>query len=85
MDEAKFKDLYLIKGKFYGNIKSCNKGTYYGNPILKITFEKGVTLNYNPSDVCLFPYTRTIEGNFRVKGNSDQYYISSKELSNVFE
>ena len=78
MDEAKFKDLYLIKGKFYGNIKSCNKGTYYGNPILKITFEKGATLNYNPSDVCFFPYTRTIEGDFRVKGSSDQYYISSR-------
>ena len=78
MDEAKSKDLYLIKGKFYGNIKSCNKGTYYGNPILKITFEKGATLNYNPSDVCFFPYTRTIEGDFRVKGSSDQYYISSR-------
>ena len=78
MDEAKSKNLYLIKGKFYGNIKSCNKGTYYGNPILKITFEKGATLNYNPSDVCFFPYTRTIEGDFRVKGSSDQYYISSR-------
>ena len=78
MDEAKSKGLYLIKGKFYGNIKSCHKGTYYGKPILKITFEKGVTLNYNPSDVCFFPYNRTIEGDFRVKGSSDQYYISSR-------
>ena len=49
--------LYLIKGKFYGN------------PILKITFAKGATLNYNPADVTYFPYTRTIEGDFRVKGN----------------
>ena len=35
--------LYLIKGKFYGN------------PILKITFAKGATLNYNPADVTYFP------------------------------
>lgn len=78
MEEVAPKGLYMIKGKFYGNIKSCHKGTYYGNPILKITFEKGATLNYNPSDVCFFPYTRTIEGDFRVKGSSDQYYISSR-------
>ena len=70
--------LYLIKGKFYGNIVKCQKGTYYGNPILKITFTKGATLNYNPADVTYFPYTRTIEGDFRVKGSSDQYYISSR-------
>ena len=70
--------LYLIKGKFYGNIVKCQKGTYYGNPILKITFAKGATLNYNPADVTYFPYTRTIEGDFRVKGSSDQYYISSR-------
>lgn len=64
--------LYLIKGKFYGNIVKCQKGTYYGNPILKITFAKGATLNYNPADVTYFPYTRTIEGDFRVKGSSEQ-------------
>ena len=78
MEEVAPKGLYMIKGKFYGNIKSCHKGTYYGNPILKITFEKGATLNYNPSDVCFFPYTRTIEGDFRVMGSSDHYYISSR-------
>ena len=70
--------LYLIKGKFYGNIVKCQKGTYYGNPILRITFAKGATLNYNPADVTYFPYTRTIDGDFRVKGSSDQYYISSR-------
>lgn len=32
--------LYLIKGKFYGNIVKCQKGTYYGNPILRITLQK---------------------------------------------
>ena len=70
--------LYLIKGKLYGNICKCQKGTYYGNPILKITFEKGATLNYNPYDVTFYPYTRTIEGDFRIKGSSDQYYLSSR-------
>ena len=70
--------LYLIKGKFYGNIVKCQKGSYYGNPILRITFTKGATLNYNPADVTYFPYTRTIDGDFRVKDNSDQYYISSR-------
>lgn len=47
--------LYLIKGKLYGNIANCQKGTYYGSPILKITFSKGITLNYNPMDVTFFP------------------------------
>lgn len=70
--------LYLIKGKFHGNIVKCQKGTYYGNPILKITFAKGAALNYNPADVTYFPYTCTIEGDFKVKGSSDQYYISSR-------
>ena len=76
--EATSNGLYLIKGKFYGNIVKCQKGTYYGNPILKITFAKGATLNYNPADVTCFPYTRTIDGDFRVKSSSDQYYISSR-------
>lgn len=77
-NETSPNGLYLIKGKFYGNIVKCQKGTYYGNPILRITFAKGATLNYNPADVTFFPYTRTLEGDFRVKGSSDQYYISSR-------
>ena len=78
MSEATSNGLYLIKGKFYGNIVKCQKGAYYGNPILRITFARGATLNYNPADVTYFPYTRTIDGDFRVKGNTDQYYISSR-------
>ena len=76
--EIQSNGLYLIKGKFYGNICKCQQSTYYGNPILKITFAKGATLNYNPSDVTFYPYTRTIEGDFRVKSSSGQYYLSSK-------
>lgn len=70
--------IYLIKGKLYGNITKCQKGTYYGSSILKVTFSKGGTLNYNPADVTFYQYNRTVEGDFRVKGSSDQYYLSSK-------
>ena len=76
--EGTSKGIYLIKGKFYDNISSCRKGTYYGNPILKITFAKGGTLNYNPCDVTFFPFTRTVEGDFRVRDNSGRYYLASK-------
>lgn len=71
------KGLYLIKGKFYGNITHCQKGTYYGNPIIRITFAQGTTLNYNPSDVVFFPFTRTVEGDFRVKDDSGRYFVAS--------
>lgn len=70
--------VYLIKGKFYSNVASCSKGTYYGNPIIKIRFAKGAVLNYNPSDVVCFPFTRTVEGDFRVKDESGRYYVAAK-------
>lgn len=72
------RGIYLIKGKLYGNISSCQKGTYYGNPILRITFAKGTTLNYNPLDVTFFPFARTVEGDFRVKDDSGRYYVAAK-------
>ena len=70
--------IYLIKGKLYGNISSCHNSTYYGNPIVKITFSKGTTLNYNPSDVSFIPFTRTVEGDFRVKDDSGCYHVATK-------
>ena len=72
------KGIYLIKGKLYGNVSNCQKGTYYGNPIVIITFAKGAILNYNPSDVSFFPFTRTVEGDFRVKDDSGRYYVAAK-------
>ena len=78
MGNISSKGLYLIKGKLYGNVSNCQKGTYYGNPIVRITFAKGATLNYNPSDVSFFPYTRTVEGDFRVKDDSGRYYVAVK-------
>ena len=78
MGNISSKGIYLIKGKLYGNVSNCQKGTYYGNPIVRITFAKGATLNYNPSDVSFFPYTRTVEGDFRVKDDSGRYYIAVK-------
>ena len=70
--------LYLIKGKFYRDIKSCRKGTYYVNPILKITFSSGGTYSYNPFDVTFFPFTRTVEGDFRVRDDNGRYYIAAR-------
>lgn len=70
--------VYLIKGKIYGNVVSCQKGTYYGNTILKVTFAKGATLNYNPADVSFFPFSRTVEGDFRVKSQDGRYYLAAK-------
>ena len=69
-------NVYLIKGKYYCNVASCTQGTYYGNPIIKVKFIKGATLNYNPSDVRCFPFTRTVEGDFRVKDESGRYYVA---------
>lgn len=71
-------NVYLIKGKYYSNVASCTQGTYYGNPIIKVKFIKGATLNYNPSDVRCFPFTRTVEGDFRVKDESGRYYVAAK-------
>lgn len=71
-------NVYLIKGKYYSNVASCTQGTYYGNPIIKVKFIKGATLNYNPSDVRCFPLTRSVEGDFRVKDESGRYYVAVK-------
>ena len=76
--QNKSNGVYFIKGKFYGNISNCQRGTYYGNPILKITFSQGTTLNYNPCDVAFFPFNRTVEGDFRIKDISGSYYIARK-------
>lgn len=71
-------NIYQIKGKFYSNVASCSEGTYYGNPIIKVKFIKGATLNYNHSDVMCFPFIRTVDGDFRVKDESGRYYVAAK-------
>lgn len=70
--------LYLIKGKLYSNVTCCERGTYYGNPVLRITYSGKSIRNYNPNDVFCYVYARTAEGNFRITDVDGRIHLVAK-------
>ena len=62
--------LYVVKGKLYSNIVAVRGTTYYGNPVLRVTFRSrsgNYSRNYNSGDVRQLPLKKSIGGNFRFK------------------
>lgn len=72
------ENLYLIKGKLYSNVTNCTESTYYGSPVLKITYSGQYVRNYNSFDVDCYKYSRTVEGNFRVTENDGRVHLAVK-------
>ena len=62
--------LYIVKGKLHSNVVAIRGTTYYGNPVLSVTFKSrsgNYSRNYNRDDVKQLPFKKSIDGNFRFK------------------
>ena len=60
--------LYVVKGKLYSNVVAVRGTTYFGNPVLSVTFRSrsgNYSRNYNRDDVRQLPFKKSVDGNFR--------------------
>lgn len=74
--------LYLIKGKLYGNVVSCEETLYRDAPVFKVTYRRsdGSTWirNQSISNVVKLPFVRTEEGSFRFRDTEKRVWAASR-------
>lgn len=71
--------LYVVKGKLYSTVVDVRETTYYGNPILSVTFRNrsgNYSRNYNRDDVKKLPFKKSIGGNFRFKDQNGKLCLA---------
>ena len=73
------ESLYIVKGKLYSNVVAVRGTTYYGNPVLCVTFRGrsgNYCRNYNQEDVKHLPFKKSIDGNFRFKDQNGKFCLA---------
>ncbi len=76
------ESLYLIKGKLYNNVISCEEIPYQGGKVYKVVYRRadGATWVRNQSlgNVKKLPYSRTEEGRFRFRDQENHVWAARK-------